>query len=179
MEISHFVNVAKHTRDQCFILVRFNRFALTTGFYWSYTLLLKLLFLHQCENTCHTWHQTFQHTVVIAVRRWPLLHSSLCFRPVFKHSLSWDYRKPAHKCFLQWAAGRAQQLWTGSKFQESYLIVLLVLWPFLPHLQKDSAHLSTRIRNRVEVRSVSSLAALQENRLLLLGGDSGQIVLMA
>lgn len=43
------------------------------------------------------------------------------FRSVFKHSLSWDYRKPAHKCFLQWAASRAQQLWTGSKFQESYV----------------------------------------------------------
>ena len=42
VEISHFVNVAKRTGDQCSI---FSNFALTTGFYWSYTLLLKLSLL--------------------------------------------------------------------------------------------------------------------------------------
>ena len=40
--VSNFVNVAKRARDQCSILlVWFNNFASTMGFYWSYTILLK------------------------------------------------------------------------------------------------------------------------------------------
>ena len=35
IEKSHFVNVAKCACDQCSILVQFNNFALTMGFYWS------------------------------------------------------------------------------------------------------------------------------------------------
>ena len=41
VEIGYFVNVAKRTRDQCSILSTVNNSALTMGFYWSYTLLLK------------------------------------------------------------------------------------------------------------------------------------------
>ena len=33
-------NVAKRACDQCSIFIDFNNFDLTTGFYWSYTLLL-------------------------------------------------------------------------------------------------------------------------------------------
>ena len=41
-EKSHFVNVAKRARVSVLFLLRFNNFTLTRGFYWSYTLLLKL-----------------------------------------------------------------------------------------------------------------------------------------
>ena len=37
---SQFVNVAKRAHDQCSILVQFNNFGQTTGFFWSYMLLL-------------------------------------------------------------------------------------------------------------------------------------------
>ena len=43
-EISHFVNVAKRARVSVLFLLRFNNFALTMGFYWSYMLLPKLFF---------------------------------------------------------------------------------------------------------------------------------------
>ena len=46
-----FVNVAKRAHDQCSILVWFNNFALTMGFYWSYTLLLKsLVLMHSSQQ---------------------------------------------------------------------------------------------------------------------------------
>jgi len=45
-------------------------------------------------------------------------------------------------------------------------------------LNKDSTAIPTRIRNK-DIRNVSSLTALQENHLMLLGSESGQIVLMA
>ena len=37
IEIRHFVNVAKCARASVLLIVRFNNFALTTGFSWSYT----------------------------------------------------------------------------------------------------------------------------------------------
>ena len=52
VEISHFVNVAKHTRDQCSIV---NNFALTTSFCWSYTLLLKPLVLMHALLESERW----------------------------------------------------------------------------------------------------------------------------
>ena len=49
IELNHFVNVTKHTRAS---VVQFNNFALTAGFYWSYTLLLKsLVLVHSCLGT--------------------------------------------------------------------------------------------------------------------------------
>ena len=41
IETSHFVNVTKRARASVLFLVWFDNFALTTGFYWSYTLLPK------------------------------------------------------------------------------------------------------------------------------------------
>ena len=44
-----FLIVLKRAHDQCSILVRFSNFALTTGFYWSCTLFLKLhIFMRSC-----------------------------------------------------------------------------------------------------------------------------------
>ena len=48
-EISHLMLLSVHVTSVLFLL-RFNNFALTTGFYWSYTLLLKLPFL--CALGC-------------------------------------------------------------------------------------------------------------------------------
>ena len=42
VEITHFVNVAKHTHAS---VVQFSNSALTAGFYWSHMLLLKSPFL--------------------------------------------------------------------------------------------------------------------------------------
>ena len=48
-------NVAKRACDQCFIFVRFNNFALTAGFYWSYTLLLKSpVLMRSCNSQPYT-----------------------------------------------------------------------------------------------------------------------------
>ena len=59
IEISHFVNVAKHTHASVLFL---EQFCLTMGFYWSYTLLLKLpVLMRSCmELICHSLYTTNQ-----------------------------------------------------------------------------------------------------------------------
>ena len=50
--------------------------------------------------------------------------------------------------------------------------------PSLPQ-QRDSTYSATRVRIKEMRGGIGALGTLQENRLLLLGSENGQIVLMA
>ena len=66
LEISHFVDVAKHACDQS-VFYRFNNFTLTTGFYWSYMLLFNRPFLCALGDRQINLSRALQSSILIPV----------------------------------------------------------------------------------------------------------------